>query len=207
MGGVIRFENRKYSIIANKLKTEDPEKYSNTDIDDFADLILERSSDIIEEKIPIPIEILANNFGLCLCTSSANVEHLATLRAGKTVRIERESKDKDFIILRNNLNDDMYRFVVAYMLSIYLLDFIGKYKKSQKYYYYRIHYLNIVNNEMEEKAQRLARALLLPKKIFVEQYNKFKLTVPFKSFIMHELSAYFGVPEIVVKKRIEEIES
>ena len=106
------------------------------------------------------------------------------------------------IITDRRIDENLQLFITAYLLGLYLFDYLPSGKEE----YYHIERMgNYVDNIMEENAYRFAMDIMMPRQRFLEQYNYAKKVNKSPYYIQNYLSDCFRVPKIVVQKRIIEI--
>ena len=114
-----------------------------------------------------------------------------------------EKYDTDKILLINKHDSIKYqRYTIAHELAHFLFDF----NETKYYKYYNFCKIeNIFINANERRASRFATALLMPRNLFKERYNKIKKTNNYYE-IIRKLSDDFQVFPDIVDKRIKELE-
>ena len=113
-----------------------------------------------------------------------------------------EKYGTDKILLISKYDSIKYqRFTIAHELGHYLFDF----NETKSYKYYNFYELkNTFCNAVERRASRFATALLMPRNLFKERYNKIKKSNNYYE-IINKLSEDFQVFPDIVDKRIKEL--
>ena len=115
------------------------------------------------------------------------------------------------VILVNNIINDEYiqRVIVAHLLAYYLFDYLGsKNQRNDECYY--AEYMN-QNYQIEEVANRFKLDILMPKKIFINQYNVAFEAAKEYGYVYRDVfaemyvSRYFKVSTYIAVKRIIEL--
>lgn len=91
---------------------------------------------------------------------------------------------------------------MAYELAYYLINYVGREKYYDKNYTFSKAYSKIKHNSFDEiRADKFANELLMPKKIFLEQYLKaIKKSDYNNEYIITYLSYFFYVEQSCVKE-------
>ena len=113
----------------------------------------------------------------------------------------------DKVIIVNNMDEKSHqRFVTAHELAHYLFDFLGNpdytdtTKKFNAAYYKDKH-----DTADEKRANRFAAAILMPKDLFIKQYNVAKSVDSSRLFITVYLSRFFETSISSIERRILEV--
>lgn len=107
----------------------------------------------------------------------------------------------DHVIFTNkNVNPFQQRFVIAHELAHFLFDY-----DHQSPIYYNTYIKNNHNEESERRANAFAANLLMPKELFIKEYNKALRIHSDPVYIMFYLSEKFKSPRKAVIKRISEV--
>lgn len=119
----------------------------------------------------------------------------------------KEQYGKDKVILVDK-NAPLYhqRFVIAHELGHYFLDYYQK-KANNPDKQFSMAYINGDHSKKPEevRADRFAAQLLMPKKLFLEQYDIAVRRENDRRYVIPYLSAYFGTKESSIVKRFEEL--
>ncbi|MBD5395903.1 MAG: ImmA/IrrE family metallo-endopeptidase [Lachnospiraceae bacterium] len=113
----------------------------------------------------------------------------------------------DKVILVNK-NEHLFhqRFVAAHELAHYLFDFLGNPLYNDKNIKFSDTYYKDQHETPEEKiANWFAASIMMPKDIFIEQYNFAKKEYSKTTFVMLYLSRYFETPIDSIEKRFSEV--
>ena len=133
-----------------------------------------------------------------------------TLKDSGDIHINGETAVKyghDKIILVNR-NDELFhqRFVVAHELAHYLFDFLGNVKYQDKNILFTDTYQKDKHETPQEKrANTFAAEIMMPKSLFIKQYNIAKVTESNHMFIVMYLSRYFETSIESIERRITEV--
>lgn len=160
-----------------------------------------------------PIVKIVNAFGIAAYTANNLSDDISgTIYANGTTK---ECYQNNVVIF-TNMNEPYrhQRFVLAHELGHYIFDcrFNPQYKDQRK-----VFKKNYPHNEhssiMENRANRFAAELLMPKKLFVEQYNqyvnrikKYNLdSIHSKEAVICYLADFFDVKIESIERRIQEV--
>ncbi len=126
------------------------------------------------------------------------------------ININGETKQKyghDKVILVNK-NEELYhqRFVVAHELAHYLFDFLG----NSTYEDINILFADTYEKDkhetpQEKRANTFAAEIMMPKDLFIMQYNVARREENNHMFIVMYLSRYFETSVESIEKRIKEV--
>lgn len=108
------------------------------------------------------------------------------------------------VIIVNKM-DELYhqRFVAAHELGHYLFDFLGNQKYADRTVRFNAAYYKDKHDTADEKrANRFAASILMPKDLFIKQYNVARNTDSNPLFIPVYLSRYFETSVSSIEKRI-----
>ncbi len=98
------------------------------------------------------------------------------------------------------------RFVAVHELAHYLFDFIGNPDKPSPDYAFVENYpRDNHSSDKETRADRFAAALLMPNKLFRDQYNIAMRESNNRIYTVKYLAGYFQVKESSVERRIDEV--
>lgn len=178
-------------------------KFTMKEIDRIAESIL---YDIIECNTldPTPIIKIAEAFGLSVYQSEKlDKRHSGNIHIHDK-KCDKVGKDK---IIMVDKNDSLLqqRFVIAHELGHYLFDYLGsEYEYNNKEY--SCPYLKDNHEgESEQRANRFAAALLMPKDMFINEHNNAVDVDNRKIYVIKYLSKLFKVKESSIAKRIIEV--
>lgn len=113
-----------------------------------------------------------------------------------------------FKVILADKNDplDHQRFVIAHELGHYFLDYYQSGENDPKKQFAMIYPKNDHSEKFEEvRADRFAAQLLMPKKLFLKQYEIAVNRNDDRRYVIPYLSAYFGTKESSVAKRFREL--
>lgn len=98
------------------------------------------------------------------------------------------------------------RFVAVHELAHYLFDYIGNPDKPSPNYAFAENYpRDNHSSDKETRADRFAAALLMPHKLFRDQYNTAMRESNNRIYTVKYLAGYFQVKESSVERRIREV--
>lgn len=144
-----------------------------------------------------PVNAAATEFGL-------SVYHLQSLNIKPGLYIDHmynhRRKKKKAIYVYSQLGLYEQRFVIAYMLGRYLFDYIGS-NYETKHLSYKFHY-----DHHDRIARYFAISLLMPKNMFIDEYNYVIKINNDHDFIIKHLSKMFQANEHLVEQRIRNIQ-
>lgn len=213
---IIKYEFRKYTVdnkrsksmyenLVNDLKNKPANNYLIQDAEQLADKVLDLSG--YTGKVgAIPIVKIAKNFGFATYKTKNIPDDISgnIFIGGKTKDFYGENK---VIIVGDKEPIPHQRFIIAHELAHYLMDYLGTKESLDKDYVFSKTYPKINHDSIEEiRADRFAAELLMPKKIFLNQYiNAFKKSNYSKIYTITYLSTLFKVKEACINRRIKEI--
>ena len=213
MDNIIRFEkcNRRRDDIMNfkELLQELTEKnmkgheYSLAEISNIARKIL-NSVDYYSGRCATPIVKIAKEFGF-----KTYKENLSGGKSGD-IHINGYTYDKyghDKIILVDKKEELFHqRFVVAHELAHYLFEFLGSPESEDPSRIFVDTYCKDKHETPQEKrANIFAAEILMPKDLFIKQYNIARREDSNRMFILMYLSRYFETSIDSIEKRIMEV--
>ena len=178
-------------------------QYSLEEIEATADTLLDMF-ECYSKPGATPIVNIVTNFGF-----KAYKETLHNQLSGD-ISINGDTKEKyghNKIILVNEADELFHqRFVAAHELAHYLFDFLGNpdYKDDSKIFS-DSYYKNCHASPEEQRANRFAASILMPKKLFVEQYELAERLDNRKVFTLMYLSRFFETPMNSIVLRIREV--
>ncbi len=201
----IKREKRKktmYESIVSELEKKHTENgtslYTSEFIDDVVDRILENSTDYTGDGLT-PIISIINEFGFKVYREQLSFE------LPGDILVEKEAQDSygiDKVILVHKEDSlEQQRFVAAHELGHYLFDILGNKKNTENKHYNKDNH----ESEHERRANKFAAAILMPRKLFISQYNYAKSLNPNRTFILKYLSKYFQTTISSIEKRIKEV--
>ena len=113
----------------------------------------------------------------------------------------------DKIIIVNNIDEiNHQRFVSAHELGHYLFDFLGNpdYSNTDKKFT-AAYYKDKHDTPEEKRANRFAASILMPRDLFIKQYNVAKAVDSSNLFISMYLSRFFETSVNSIERRIIEV--
>lgn len=186
-------------IKRNLLKND----YSLKEIDNVAYDLL-NIFEIYNKKTSIPIVKIVKAFNFKTYTETL------TDKLSGDIYINGDTEQKygyNRIILVNKKESFFHqRFVIAHELAHYLFDFLGENKYFDPIIKFSdTYYKNQHETPEEKRANRFAASLLMPEKIFIEQYKIAKNEDCNELFVILYLSEFFQTPTDSIEKRIWEV--
>lgn len=207
-------ENKTFSELAENIvemleNDENGAEYTPEQAARMADEILKISSKVgYDNKMATPITKIINGFGIDIRRTKNMPEGNAGViyAGGKT---EEVYKSDVIIFTDSNEPFEHQRFVMAHELAHYLFDYVGnpinrkasrEIRTFEETYPRKNH-----SSDKEVRANRFAAELLMPIKLFVEQYNYAMEKSDNRIYTIKYLARYFQVKETSVEKRIYEV--
>ncbi len=185
--------------LKNKNQTE--EEYSLREIRNITNDILSMSFNY-SGRCATPIVKIAKLFDFKIYKESLN--------ESGDININGETRKKyghDKVILVNR-DEELFhqRFVVAHELAHYLFDYLGNAKYRDKDILFADTYQKDRHETPQEKrANTFAAEIMMPKELFIKQYNVAKVTDSNHMFIVMYLSRYFETSIESIERRIMEV--
>ena len=197
-----RLKKDLYITIIWELKNNKGKQYSFSEITEYANRILNAGFQWTHQETYTRILTVVNKFNISIYTSEIQDSKMPLGMIGVNgITTMRLGCDKA-IITDRRIDENLQLFITAYLLGLYLFDYLPSGKEE----YYHIERMgNYVDNIMEENAYRFAMDIMMPRQRFLEQYNYAKKVNKSPYYIQNYLSDCFRVPKIVVQKRIIEI--
>ena len=133
-----------------------------------------------------------------------------TLKESGDININGETEKKyghDKVILVNK-EDELFhqRFVIAHELAHYLFDYLGNANYENKNILFADTYQKDKHETPQEKrASAFAAEIMMPKELFITQYNIARSAENNHMFIVMYLSRYFETSIESIERRIEEV--
>lgn len=182
-------------------KNQAQHEYSLVEIRKISNNILSISTNYTG-RCATPIVKIAKQFGIKTYKESLN--------ESGDININGETEKKyghDKVILVNKEEELFHqRFVVAHELAHYLFDFIGNEKYNDKTILFADTYQKDKHETIQEKrANTFAAEIMMPKELFIEQYNKARVVDSSHIFVFTYLSRYFETSIESIEKRIMEV--
>lgn len=194
-----------YEKLVNELKSKPANKYMIQEAEQLADKVLEMGG--YTGKIgAMPIVKIANDFGFATYKANNIPEDISgNIFIGGNTKND-YGKDK-VIIVGAKESFPHQRFIIAHELAHYLMDYIGSDKSNDKNFTFSKTYPKINHDSIEEiRADRFAAELLMPKKLFLNQYVKaMKKSDYSKAYTITYLSELFKVKESCINRRLQEV--
>ena len=205
MGKIIEFpkdyKKSLYSTIIKELKNNRGKEYSMKDITSYANRILNESREFNPYRYHTLIVRIAQEFGIDTYIDDMILK-LGFIKTYGDIKEKYKYSDKVIVISRKQ-EPYLQRLIIAYLLGCYLFKYLSSDASKNKEYFYAEYKSANVRQEM--LAYRFAMDILMPRKLFVEQYQMAVKENASYYFVWRYLSKYFQVPESIVEKRIKEI--
>lgn len=210
--------NKILNIIRKKKQTY--EFITNEIVEDFAQVILDAYTEngILKNDGAIPIVKFAKGLQFKVYNSEAlpcNALGNLIVVADYNYSIpddERYLHNKLIIALHPSMPLEKSRFIIAHELGHYFLDFLGStYERasipSGTVRYAAPYKPNIgpYPIQSEKRADMFAASLLMPKRLFRQEYFKLLAQKYDTQFVLDYLSTYFNVSKTAVTRRIDEV--
>lgn len=173
---------------------------------EIADLILQKACDMeYYNESATPIVKIIREFGIDICRAKRISEGISGViyAGGNTKKVY----DSDKIIFTDDSEPfEHQRFVMAHELAHYLFDYLGNPERLNASCTFAETYPRKNHNSVNEiRANRFAAELLMPKKLFIKQYNSAMDESNSRFYTIKYLARYFQVKESSVEKRIHEV--
>lgn len=187
-----------------KRKNKNGQEYSLTEIRNISNLILSLMSNNYSGRCATPIVKIAKLFDFKTYKES--------LDESGDININGETKQKyghDKVILVNR-DEELFhqRFVIAHELAHYLFDFLGDSTYDDKNILFAERYIkDKPKTSREQRANTFAAEIMMPKELFIRQYNVARREENNHMFIVMYLSKYFETSVESIEKRIKEVSS
>lgn len=193
-----------YDKIITNLEKSPANNYTMEEAEILANMILKLGG-YIDKNIVIPIINILFNLGFKIYSSETPKTILRNIFVSGNTK---KSYGSDKIIIVSN-KESLFsqRYIMAYELAYYLINYVGREKYYDKNYTFSKAYFKIKHNSFDEiRADKFANELLMPKKIFLEQYLKaIKKSDYNNEYIITYLSYFFYVEQSCVKRRIIDV--
>ncbi len=210
---IVDFNKNKYKWRSDKMKLEEllqtlteknmsKHEYSLIEIRKITNDILSMMSNNYSGRCATPIVKIAKLFDFKTYKES--------LKESGDININGETKKKyghDKVILVNREEELFHqRFVVAHELAHYLFDFLGNIKYEDKNILFADTYEKDKHETPQERrANTFAAEIMMPKELFMRQYNVARQEDSNHMFIIMYLSKYFETSLDSIEKRIMEV--
>lgn len=186
-----------YEELIEKLKNTPAKEYTVQEAEKLTDKILEIKG-LANKVAPTPIVSIAKDFGFVTYKADNMPDGvIGNIFIGGRTKLDYGT---DKVIIVDAYKPYRYqRIIIAYELACYLTEYT--YQHNDKDYVYSHPY-----NTGKDKIYKCAMELLMPRKIFLEQYiEAIKVSDYDKTYTITYLSELFTVPEEYVKRRIIEV--
>lgn len=194
-----------YFKIIKDLKNNKVEEYSSSEITNYANRILDSSRNFNPKRSHTLIVRITKGFGIKVYEEKMRSDILGCIKVNGKTNQEYNGNDK-VIVVNKAINKNAYlqRFILANILGYYLFGYLGGKSQLNNEYFYA-EFMN-QDSKMDKIANRFAMDILMPRKLFVEQYKiAVKESNSSSYFIMQYLSRYFEVPIKNVAERVKDI--
>lgn len=198
-----KYVKEKYNCDISIKKSANPNTFDNVFNGNFinTDLMIDKildEQDFTDKVEAIPIIKIAKDFGFTIYKASDMPEGmLGNIFVGNKVKMDYGTNM--VIIVDANKDYRLQRFAIAYELACYLIEYMPKYNDKNNVYSHPY------NNEIDI-IYKCAMKMLMPKKVFTEQYAKAIKKSDFNmTYTLTYLSELFKIPEVHIKNRITDI--
>lgn len=167
-----------------RVKNTNKYEYSLNEITEIANKIL-KEIDYYSGRGATPIVKIAKDFGFVTYKETLDTGISGDMHISK----DTNNKYRNNKVILVNKNQALFqsRFTIAYELAHYLLDLIHKKE----------------HHDIEKQATTFAAELMMPKDLFIKQYNIAKDESDNHIFIVMYLSRFFEIPINLIEKRIK----
>lgn len=173
---------------------------------EIADLILQKAYDMkYYNESATPIVKIIREFGIDICRAKRIPEGISGViyAGGRTKKVYGSDK---IIFTDDSEPFEHQRFVMAHELAHYLFDYLGNPERQNARITFAETYPRKNHNSVNEiRANRFAAELLMPKKLFIKQYNSAMDESNSRFYTIKYLARYFQVKESSIEKRIYEV--
>ena len=155
-------------------------------------------------ELAVPVTSIANNLGLKVYAADMRTGESGYIFAGGTTE---ELYGTNAVILVSNKDPlGHQRFVIAHELAHFLLEYLTDSGYKDKKIVFKEAYGEMPHNTKKElRADFFAAELLMPKKLFIKQYNEFFKRSNSREVTIMCLADYFKVKISSVERRIKEV--
>lgn len=193
-----------YKELIEKLKSTPAKEYTVQEAEKLADKILEIKG-LVNKVAPTPIVSIAKDFGFVTYKADNIPEGISgnIFVGGNT---EHDYGNDKIIIVSANDPLPHQRFIVAHELAHYLMDYLPQNKNNNEYIFSRAYHKSNANGDEEEKADRFAAEILMPRQIFISEYANAMTNSDYNlDYTIPYLAGIFNVKESCISKRIQEV--
>lgn len=188
------------TILTNLRSRNNLNNFSSEGILLLANDIL-KAADCYNEPISTPVVKVSKDFDIAVYYQDLGQKIFGKLFVNSFTKDTYEGNNQ-VIIVNNNVSYYFKRCIIAYELCFFLLNYIGSSYENNK----NCFFLDVFNYNPSSKETILAREILMPTSMFLEQYNiAFKNNSDNSMLIIADLSSFFKVPYNWVEKRISEL--
>lgn len=200
-----RVDDKMFEQLISELKNTSNNviEYSLERVTEIAKRILNDTS--YYNKTSTPILKIAKDFGIITYTTdSLDKDISGVIYVGGTTHKLYNSNKVIFVDENEILKHQ--RFIVAHELAHYLFDYLGdsSYLDEKKLFVQTYPRRNHSSTK-EFLADRFAAEILMPSKLFIEQYNRIMDEKNNRTFTIMYLSEYFKTKISSIEKRINEV--
>lgn len=195
---VIKTENERCNDILKNLK-EKREEFTTPVIDRTAEDIL-KALNFYNIRNSTPINKIAKKFEITPYYGEMNKNNIKGCLYVNGTTKQIYGQDRVIIVNRNNCTY-FNRFIVARQLAVFLLNF----KENDGYINKEKVFIDEYKGEDCKDYERFATEILMPRDMFIKQYNIAVEEDGRHIFVIMYLSRYFEVSEYLVERRIYEL--
>lgn len=192
-------ERKMFENITNEIRNRRQEGYvyKNREMEEISKQFLSKLNDQEQYDGPIPIVKIAKKLGFNVYQQDMEKELSGFIAIDPEIK---QSMGNDKIIVVN-VNDEIghQRFVIAHELAHYLFDYEPKDNVVE---YYNTYYKDTHDSESEERANRFAAELLMPRERFVDEVLS---KGPYTLDLIKDLQNSFQVQDKAIIKRLHEV--
>lgn len=155
-------------------------------------------------ELAVPVVSIAKNLGIRVYSADMEGGESGYIFAGGTT--EELYGAGEVIVVSKKEPIGHQRFVIAHETAHYLLDYLANPKYKNKDLLFKEAYRQMPHNTQTElRADYFAAELLMPKKLFIQQYNEIMKRSKDRDVTIMCLADYFKVKISSVEKRIKEV--
>ena len=195
-------ERLKNLIVELQRKNSEGHDYALSEIDAVASRILE-AIDYYTNSGATPIVKIVSEFNFKTYKAKMTSKLSGNIYVNNKEKTEKYKSPR--VILVNKAEGLFHqRFVIAHELAHFLFDYLG-HESEYETGFSNTYCKNKHESNEEKRTNRFAAELLMPKKLFIKQYEIAKNTENDELFVVKYLSEFFETTPESIKKRIEEV--
>lgn len=174
---------------------------SMSDVDEVAEFILKCYG--YKENGSVPINKIIKQFGI-LPYEEALDKNLSGDISINGDTYEKYQHDKVILVNEDDVLEHQ-RFVAAHELAHYLFDYIGSEAEEKKLFFRDTYEKDKHETVEEQRANRFAAAILMPRKVFIKKYNEAQSKGNGRVYLLMYLSRFFKTTINSIERRIQEV--